>query len=85
MKTRAAVAWEAGKPLEIETLDLEWFACFLPRTAPLAAKHALLCALQAAQRVTELIRASLVSSIPEVASFPIVDIEQLIPRQVAVS
>src|SRR5210317_910256 len=23
MKTRAAVAWEAGKPLEIETLDLE--------------------------------------------------------------
>ena len=23
MKTRAAVAWEAGKPLEIEMLDLE--------------------------------------------------------------
>ena len=23
MKTRAAVAWEAGKPLEIETIDLE--------------------------------------------------------------
>ena len=23
MKTRAAVAWEAGKPLEIEELDLD--------------------------------------------------------------
>ena len=23
MKTRAAVAWEAGKPLTIETVDLE--------------------------------------------------------------
>ncbi|MEE8306821.1 MAG: S-(hydroxymethyl)glutathione dehydrogenase, partial [Gammaproteobacteria bacterium] len=23
MKTRAAVAWEAGKPLEIETIDIE--------------------------------------------------------------
>jgi len=23
MKTRAAVAWEAGKPLEIEEVDLE--------------------------------------------------------------
>jgi S-(hydroxymethyl)glutathione dehydrogenase/alcohol dehydrogenase len=23
MKTRAAIAWQAGKPLEIETIDLD--------------------------------------------------------------